>query len=297
MQVTADTPLWLAARTLLGLRAAEFFRRWQQAVASFGLEEIHDLRVASRRFREGLDLFSPCYPAKSLARITRKVKQVTRCLGELRNTDEALLYLRRLGSDLGGDLQHRLTPTIDALQLLRKEEAVRVMATMQAYKPGKQHNSFKRTIASPRLFVEAGSEPDPFQPLPDFARQALAARFEPALALLPEAVAAAAVEAQHQLRIAVKHCRYRLEIFAPLVGSGYDHLHDGLKQYQELLGKMHDLDVFQVMVAERGGAGDPQARRLVKAIAGERQQYFEKFLAQTRGVPLARINAELRRVL
>ena len=64
MQMEGTTPLWIAARVLLYERGEDFFRRRDKVLKTFDPGDIHDLRVASRRLREGLALFAPCYPAR-----------------------------------------------------------------------------------------------------------------------------------------------------------------------------------------------------------------------------------------
>ena len=96
MQIEGKTPLWIAARVLLYERGEDFFRRRGKMVKTFDAEDIHDLRVASRRLREGLILFAPCYPPGNIARLVRKIKRVTRLLGDIRNADEALLFFTAL---------------------------------------------------------------------------------------------------------------------------------------------------------------------------------------------------------
>src|SRR5512135_27773 len=104
MSVYTDgtTPLWMAARTLLSERGEDFFRRREKALKSADAEDIHDLRVASRRLREGLALFSPCYLPRDIARLDRKIKQVTRLLGDIRNADEAHLFFTELTDSFDG---------------------------------------------------------------------------------------------------------------------------------------------------------------------------------------------------
>ena len=43
------TPVWIAARVLLHERVDDFFQRREKALKKSAPEEIHDLRVASRR--------------------------------------------------------------------------------------------------------------------------------------------------------------------------------------------------------------------------------------------------------
>src|SRR5512137_556288 len=94
MGIAGSTPLWVAARALLTLRGEDFRRRLADVRQTFDAEAIHDLRVSSRRLREGLVLFAPCYPAAGVARLVRRIKKVTRLLGDIRNRDEALLFFK-----------------------------------------------------------------------------------------------------------------------------------------------------------------------------------------------------------
>ena len=62
--ISSSTPLWIAARLLTKEHAREFFKCWTKVAKGFETEEIHDLRVASRRLRECLALFEPCFGGK-----------------------------------------------------------------------------------------------------------------------------------------------------------------------------------------------------------------------------------------
>lgn len=143
---------------------------------------------------------------------------------------------------------------------------------------------FRRVISSPSLFNRQKDNADLFEPLSLFGREAMNARLETVLGLLPGAREAGAVEAQHKLRIAVKHLRYRLEILFFLFGADYGELHGVLKRYQDLLGKMHDLDVFAGIV-RKGGLTLQVQRSLLDAIALKRGELFADFSAMLEIMP------------
>src|SRR5512136_446696 len=108
MLIDGTTPLWMAARQLLAEREEEFFRRRDKALKTSDPEDIHDLRVASRRLREGAALFAPCYPAGEMARLLKGLKLVTRLLGDIRNTDEAILFFTALAEEVAADCRNDL---------------------------------------------------------------------------------------------------------------------------------------------------------------------------------------------
>jgi len=101
--------------------------------------------------------------------------------------------------------------------------------------------------------------------------------------------------AQHQLRIAVKHFRYCLEIVSFTFGSNYHELHTTIKKYQELLGSMHDLDVFAI-VSREAGFSPSTAALIAKEIADQRGSHFADFAVLLRKKPFKRIGEQLRNI-
>ena len=88
-----STQLWLGAWEVMQERGDELFRLLTHDSKRLDLEAIHDLRVASRRLREGLALFAPCFPKRHRTNLRARLKQLTSTLGAIRNTDEALHFL------------------------------------------------------------------------------------------------------------------------------------------------------------------------------------------------------------
>jgi CHAD domain-containing protein len=296
MQVTGSTPLWLAARTLLTLRSTDFFHHWQQVIAGFELEDIHDLRVSSRRFREGLALFAPAYPQNSTRKLSRRIKHVTGFLGHLRNTDEACLYFDRLSNELP-EAARALFPLLNYLRMARQDEANKVSLALHGFNPKRLRKKVQSCIPMPCLFSGLLPDMDPFTPLLEFARAAFAERMALVMALVDDACQINAEEPQHRLRIAIKHLRYRMEILAPLLKVDYEAMHATVKKYQELLGKLHDLGVFEEILM-----GFPEIEKghkdmLLQSMAAERQHLFDRFIRMTEQQPLSAIRAKLERVV
>ena len=68
----------------------------QRAVKVPGPEEIHDVRVSTRRFSQGLLLFGEFFPSWEVKKIQRRLKRMMRLTSELRNRDIALEFLAGL---------------------------------------------------------------------------------------------------------------------------------------------------------------------------------------------------------
>ncbi len=296
MDIGADTPLWLAARAIMSVRRKEFFRCWLQLRKGFDPEPIHDLRVASRRFREGLDLLAPCYPAKSLDRVSRRVKGVTRLLGDVRNTDEAISYFSSLAGKLDGPAVDVLATLRDSLCQEREHEAERLRSALDSLSVKVLRPSFEKSLNNPLLFSLPQGGIDPFATIGSFARQALDERLRLVRELLPKARNEADCAAQHQLRIAIKHFRYRLELLSFLMGRGAAEAIANLKQYQDLTGWLHDRDVFADLVRRWGFPPDME-QHLLSVIAAERHGIFGQFRQLLTEYPLETLDEQPRRAL
>jgi CHAD domain-containing protein len=57
------------------------------------IEELHAMRVASRRLRAAMDAFEAAFPSRSFRRYLKRVKQVTDTLGAARDLDVAIAGL------------------------------------------------------------------------------------------------------------------------------------------------------------------------------------------------------------
>lgn len=293
MNIEGKTPLWLAARVLLHERGDDFFRRRDKVLKTFNPEEIHDLRVSSRRLREGLELFLPCYPEELMEPLVKLSRKVTRLLGEIRNTDEAICFFDALMAELDGSCQAELERLKLSFQKKRKKELGRLKAGLRLIVSDKINDRYRHGVNSPALFSSPPTAVDLFAPLALFAASSLDARMAAVVQLVPEARLAVAIEAQHLLRIAVKHLRYRMEILSVLFGERFQELHAPVKGYQEVLGKMHDLDVFAGIVRAAGVSPFTEEVAL-GTIAAKRSQLFAEFSRMLKNVPFERIGAQAR---
>ncbi|MBJ6724964.1 CHAD domain-containing protein [Geomesophilobacter sediminis] len=292
--ITATTPLWIAAGTLLTGQGKEFFTHWRKAGASFGVDEIHDFRVASRRLREGLALFAPCFPGKDASRLGKKIKHLTQLLGTMRNTDEAIILFSELSEAETRECREETEQLIATLTRERESVSKELRRELRSLDPAPLRSAFRALRRHPKIFGPV--EVDPFQPITNFAEGAIGARELAVRELIPQAKHEEQAEAQHRLRIAVKHLRYRLEILEPLLGDDFARLHQGLKRYQDLLGKLHDLDVFADLARERLSetAGREQ---LLEVLSARRKALHAAFCRLLKETPLKSIGEQARAAL
>jgi CHAD domain-containing protein len=283
----------MAARSLLSERVDDFFRRRDKVLKTFDAEDIHDLRVSSRRLREGLALFAHCYPPVNIGRLVRKIRQVTRLLGDMRNADEAMQFFASLSEELDGASRSDLERLVRSFENKRGKGLKKLKLGLRKNAPESLLDLCQRVIHAPSLFTPPAEEIDLFAPLEQFAREALGQRLADVMKYVTDARRSEGIEAQHLLRIAVKHFRYRMEILALLIGTGFEELHGMVKDYQEVLGKMHDLDVFAGIVREEGFPSETE-KPVLDAIAAKRARLFIDFSRMLKTTPLETIGQQTR---
>ena len=294
--INGATPLWVAARILLNDRGDDFKRRLAQVLSTFDPEDIHDLRVSSRRMREGLMLFAPCYPPGALTRLGKTFKKVTRLLGEIRNNDETILFFASIHDKVNECCRSEIDRLLTTYRIQRRDEVRRLKTGLKKISAAKLCTHYRQVVNSPSLFIPPAADVDLLAKLTDFAQNGLSSRLAIILQLVPAASQEENTAAQHQLRIAVKHFRYCLEIVSFMFGNRYTELHTTVKKYQELLGNMHDLDVFAT-VSHEAGFSPSTAALIAEEIARQRGSHFADFAVLLKKKPLKRIGEQLRNIL
>jgi CHAD domain-containing protein len=82
-----------AAAAAVEVRAAEVWEHSEGVLDTGEIENVHAMRVATRRLRATLEVFAPCFPKKEHKALLREVKALAGALGERRDPDVALAAL------------------------------------------------------------------------------------------------------------------------------------------------------------------------------------------------------------
>jgi CHAD domain-containing protein len=204
-------------------------------------EDIHDLRVASRRFRAALSLCRPFAPKSAIIDLQKSIRSVTQALGALRNIDEALAFFR-----LHDSVNHLLDDQLfQALSELRSKELKRIKKVLVAFKTRALDRQVRGIVA--RLNREQIAENNRFSLVAYFSDVSIRL-FLPIHRLLAIAAVPGNRSAQHALRIAIKKWRYFFEIISPILDRDYTPVLELLKEYQSVLGSMNDIVEFEILL-------------------------------------------------
>jgi CHAD domain-containing protein len=215
------------------------------------IEGVHQMRVASRRLRAAFALFAECLPAKRAATWEAAIRRITKSLGAARDTDVQFEWLTGF---LAGASDPAWRPGINRLLLRlyqkRQELQRKVLKALDRLEASRTLDELgsvlHEQVVQARLQQVDAHAPDVYRR----AAEAIELRLAEFLAYdvfvhQPER----AVE-HHQMRIAAKHLRYTLEIFDELYEDGLKKPIKTAKQIQEMLGDVHDCDVWCAFVPE-----------------------------------------------
>jgi triphosphatase len=212
-------------------------------------EELHDMRVATRRLRAALKLYSDFLPKRS-ERYERDLRWVAGALGEVRDLDVHLQRLSEESSTHGEVLE-------EVVSLLRERRVEARRRMLQAL----DSNRYERLVASFSATVRRGRSPTPTSPILEAAPDLLRRRYKKVRKAANTLSEDSPPEHFHDLRKKGKRLRYALEPLQEIYGKQAKKMVKLLKKTQDDLGDHQDLIVASGLMEELGVAGDrpPQA--------------------------------------
>jgi CHAD domain-containing protein len=90
------------------------------------IEELHAMRVSSRRLRAAMDAFEGAFPSKGFRPLLRRVKEITDTLGDARDLDVAIERLAGLLPEMPEDERPGIEGLIARYREERAEEDPRI---------------------------------------------------------------------------------------------------------------------------------------------------------------------------
>ncbi len=208
-------------------------------------ECLHRMRVASRRFRNAFSLFPGCFPASEAKRWEKEARRVGRALGEARDAD---VQADSIAGWLAGLEDSRLKPGIERLllRLSQKREKLqeKVLEALDRLERGPLKSELPEALRGLSVEMRLACQAEAGPVVRDVALRMLTRRLAELEAFDSVAGHPERVEELHAMRIAGKRLRYTLEVFRPLLGGEAALFLEKLKEMQDLLGEIHDCDVW-----------------------------------------------------
>jgi CHAD domain-containing protein len=204
------------------------------------IEDVHQMRVATRRMRSILRLLDEYYKNKSIRPLVRGLKTLANRLGKIRDLDVMILDLETRHQETApdADLSHLITRLDARRRKYRKK--------LNKHLDSKGYQNFIKVF---EIFLETpgkgarpiGEETDPHQ-----VRHVLPLMIHDHLARVrayDTVIPGAEVDTLHALRIEFKRLRYIIQHFSDVLGRSGDDFIDHLKAIQDYLGRLNDVHV------------------------------------------------------
>ncbi len=242
--ITADDTMSAAANKLLLYHLQRMMKHEPGTREGEDPEELHDMRVATRRMRAALRVFADYLDAAEYKPFLRMVRATGRELGAVRDLDVFRIKTQLYIDSLPAKEQSGLDPLMDAWAAERDRARAELIEYLDSDRYQRFKERFEHFLRTPG--AGAGSAFGPSgEPLPTrvgdvlpailFRRLAGVRAFDQAITK-PDAP----LSRFHELRIAGKALRYTLEFFQEVLGPGSKPLIETTKVVQDHLGDLQD---------------------------------------------------------
>jgi CHAD domain-containing protein len=241
--VQPDDVLAEAGRKVMRFHFAQMLLHEAGTRLGEDIEELHDMRVATRRMRAAFEVFEDTFNPKAIKPLLKGLRATGRSLGKVRDLDvfmeKAEHYLGTLAPERHSELQPLLQNWAKERELDREE----MVTYLDDQKYAKFKQDFYHFVSTPGAGVRrnqvAGFAPSRVRdiaPVLIYARIASVRAFDAILEI-------ASLEQFHSLRIEFKKLRYSVEFFREVLGNESKAVIDDLKRIQDHLGDLNDAQV------------------------------------------------------
>lgn len=273
------------------------------------IEYIHRMRVASRRLRAALPLFSTCFGEKQYTKWMRELTGITRALGQARDADVQIAWLEkslkrlRKEGDAVADRTKTGNPSMEPalrfllldLQKRRGNLQKRVLSALSVLEKSRVITEMQDAFSSLKVSTGPGTGRLALHGIPPVAAFRISRRLMTLLSFEPWVKDPEAVAEHHATRIAAKKLRYTMEVYGLIYRQGLKKPLARVKKIQEILGDVHDCDVWidhitEILLRERSllrsgkKAGQPDTatiaslKEVLKDRESERKRRYRQFV-------------------
>jgi len=291
-------------------------------------EYIHRMRVASRRLRAALPLFISCIPEKKYRPWIQEIQRITRALGDARDTDVQIVFITKiikkraarmqendpvvsLSIGFEGDVE---TILLSQLQKKRTKLQTAVISALEKLETSGIIDDMRIFLNGQTVRAKGNRKKSSLYGIPPVAADLISRRLNALLSYEKWVHNPDAIAEHHAMRIAAKKLRYTMEVYAPLYRLGLKKFLFRIKKIQEILGNLHDTDVWintvMVMLLEERSASHISGlsenvqvsrvtgyRHFLSEREKERKRFYRQFVRYWESLMRTRIWDELRRTL
>jgi CHAD domain-containing protein len=248
---TLDPQAWLAE--VLRVRFEEVIKCRDAALDPARIDGVHDMRVAIRRLRSVIRDFGEITDKFPLKNLRKRLKRLADSLGVVRDADVCITTLEKLSTEATDEAMRAGIESITSeyrvaraagLEELKQELSPARIADLESRFDGALGESLKQRGLYQVGRIEEAAEKIISKCRKEFLDQGDAIYYPHSIQRL------------HRMRIAGKHLRYAVELFADVLGEGAETIADETKKMQGYLGDVHDCDVWTTQLRQRALNGN-----------------------------------------
>jgi len=274
----------------------------ERLATDFGADPVHDLRVCLRRCRSLADGILALDPDPDWKAMKKAGKRLFQRLGDLRDLHVMVEWVEKLGVARAPlrQAQGKLSPArslsqqnpesnpsaADSQETPSDAAAQKLLEILRGREPEQQHEAQAALEEFDRKQWRHWSETLParaarVRPGSALFKHLALERWTEARELQNRALRNRSQVALHSLRIGIKRFRYIVENFLPVEHKAWS---NDLKEIQDLLGEVHDLDVlWSTAVSCHVFPDEDSRKRWRELILSERSKRIDRYRAKMLG--------------
>ena len=250
-------------------------------------EELHDMRVASRRLRSAFQSFGDALPARE-KRFEPELKYFAAVLGEVRDLDVQLAQLDEWKAEASEEDCASLEELREVLLQRRRAARERMLAELDSRRYERLVDTLSRMLRLGPSRRNRLARAPVTEAAPDLVRQSYRKARKTGDKLGPDSPP----EHYHKLRKRGKRLRYLLEFLEEVYGKPSRRLVKRTKALQDVLGEMQDAEVAKSQLRSLAVAGEvsPEAAFVMGSVAARyeaeaaaRRERFPEAYARIKG--------------
>lgn len=242
MKIKANQNIQIYGASILQRQLAALVQEINGVRHSRDIEYIHRMRVATRRLRSALPLFGAFIAEKRSTYWFRRIRKLTRALGEARDADVQIDHLDQLQETLTPPYRSGVRRLLLRMKQKRRALQADVLEALADFEQSKIIDEMAQRFAPLDIYRETLDTKD--VELLRFAGEAVTTKLNEFLAFSEYVDQPERINELHAMRIAAKHLRYTCELFAPLYENELKAQLKALRLAQDTLGALHDCDVW-----------------------------------------------------
>jgi triphosphatase len=238
--VKSDDPLGEAGRKVLRMHLARMLHSEAGTRSGDDPEDLHKMRVATRRMRAAWRVFDGAYRRKTQRRYVRELRTVAGVLGDVRDVDVLLEDLDSYIERLPGPGRESMEPLRNAWRRDRQVARKKLLNRLDS-------KGYREFVDDYLDFTESTGSAEIVAPLgqPSLVRDTAGSRILAAyerVRAYDTIITWADVNTLHALRIESKRLRYTLEYFSEVLPVNSRQLIAQITEMQDHLGLLNDAD-------------------------------------------------------